>query len=812
MSPSLTFGRAVLLLALVLTTLAACHPLPAPATHDVDPIAAELDDACTRRGLVSCLDAGRRYEQLLAETATEGRSTEDHSSDDAIAYRERRLVVTFYRGCTLGQAEACTRLADFVASRPRALAPDRLRLAPMFEHACGTSHPRHPGPCASAALHARACDLGAARSCGALATLRDGGRLGPGGLGSAPPARLHGLACERGWAPSCEEVAQLLLEGNVHRRRDPVRAARLLSRACEAGTPPACMLLADRYARGDGVRMDQTRARALRLRACEADHADGCHAVARMERRGLGGDQQPAAAMAHLRRACDQSSPDACADLARATEFGDGVAEDKALAFELNHRAHRLYAERCDAGDTQACADLGSLLRRGGGPGDEARGRELQRSACERGNASGCIGVMMRGAMFLPGKRTITGGPALARGCLAGDGAACFVLGRIGRRALPLVGAASVDAILSRGCALGDAPSCNAAGVGAFPPDATRRAQLSKGCRMGDALSCHHLALALERGGADQDLDASERLQRRACGWAYAPACTRLGIIRSSGGARGANPDAAASLFGRACRLGDAEGCYRLGAMRVAGARIAKRVEEGRQLLERACHQGAQAACGHLGGLLLRGRHVERDRVTGARMLQAACREGEPRACAELSEVLRRGEMMPRDEERAARLLERAAPAATNACARGLRSCYDGEASSVGAVWTTFEGRPARALHGVPPCDAALERVCQDATDLAVARCQHAEAGCDDAADLLQRMLRVGLGASRSDLNETRRRAVELARRACQTGDAEACVRVAEAHRTGEGARKDAAQAKRFSDRACRLDPSRCAP
>ena len=787
-------------LVLVVAVAVGCRAMPAPRSHAVDPNAAELDDACVRRGLASCLDAGRRYEQTLGRSGNHG---------EGDSYLHRRVVVTYYRGCTLSQAEACARLADFVVAHPGTLEPDATRLGPLYEHACGTTRPRQPGPCASAALHARACELGTAASCGALAILRDGGSLGSGGLGAIPPERLHGMACERGWAVSCERVAQLLLVSGAHRSRDPSRAVKLLRAACDADAALACLLLADRYAQGDGVRMDQTRARKLRLAACEADQPEGCHAVAHMERRGLGGAKQPVAAMAHLRSACELGSAGACEHLARATELGQGVAEDKARAFDLMRRALELYETRCAAADTQACADWGRLLRQsGGGPADEARGRELQRAACEKGNADGCIGVMMRGAMFLPGKGRIVGGRALARACRAGDGKACYVLGRIGRRALPLMGATSVETILDRGCALGEAPSCNAAGVSAFPPSARRRSQLSKACRMGDPLGCHHLALALERSGPEQDLEAAEELHRRACGWSYAPACTRLGTVRSAGGARGASPEAAASLFGRACRLGDPRGCHRLGAMKISGARIGQRVDEGRRLLEQACEQGADAACGLLGGLLLRGRHVERDRQMGARMLEAACGRRQARACAELSEALRHGELLPRDEPRAKTLLSRAAPAAIADCSRGLKSCYDGEVSSAGAVWTTFDGHPARMIQGVPPCDAALERVCEDATDVAVARCEHADAGCREAADLLEQMLAVGLAASRTRLRDTLARAMVIDERACKAGAAEACARLAEAY--GTGAREDPRQAERFAERACELDRVFC--
>ena len=190
--------------------------------------------------------------------------------------------------------------------------------------------------------------------------------------------------------------------------------------------------------------------------------------------------------------------------------------------------------------------------------------------------------------------------------------------------------------------------------------------------------------------------------------------------------------------------------------------------------------------------------------------MESACQRRQPRACVELAEALRRGEMLPRDESRSTSLLSHAAPAAIAACSQGLRSCYDGETSSAAAVWTTFDGNPARTLRGVPPCDAALERVCQDATDVAVARCEHADAGCHEAAALLEQVLAVGLGASRTTLRDMKVRALALDDRACGGGDADACERAARAYRTGSGARKDARKAERYMGRACELDAALC--
>jgi uncharacterized protein len=766
----------------------------ASVTEPVDAVAAELDDACMRRGLASCLDAGRRYEQ--------GLTSEGRDGPEATPHTVSRIVATYYRGCVIGQAEACTRLAAFVAERDDAVAPHRRRLARVLEHACGSAYPRHPGACLAAGLHARACDLGSGASCGALAALRDGRTLGAAGLGSTSATALHARACERGWAPSCERVALALLAGGS--ARDPQRAAQLLQSACASGTVRACLLLADRYARGDGVVIDLAKARKLRAAACEAEDAEGCLRVARMERRGLGGDRRPVVAMAHLRKACELEEPAACETLGDANLRGEGVEEDQLAAFELYQRASRGYEARCDAGLVEACAALGRRLRLSGtGPSDEARGRELQRQACESGSAAGCLGVMSRGRFFLPGKGEVVGGHALGRRCRQGHADACLLLARIGKRGLGFVGAPDGDALLSHACHLGSAAACNAAGVSRFPPRPAGAAMLRRGCEMGDALACHHLGLVFELPAADQPVERAVALHRRACGWGYARACTRLGSLRASGGERGANPRAAASLFDRACRLGDRAGCFRLGEMWLEGTRVAPRRVDGRSLLERACHQGEQAACGRLGAWLVSGRHVELDRPTGEKLLRGACDEGEPRACATLAEVTDgASDSMAR--------LERATSRANASCRDGIALCYDGTPSSVSAVWATFDGHPARRLLGVAACDAELERTCGDASDVAATRCEATGRGCFEAAALIDRVRSVGLAASKKRQQAMEERGVEGQRRACDAGDAAACGDVAAAHERGRGAKRDAFRAKSYRRRACRLDPTRC--
>jgi TPR repeat protein len=104
----------------------------------------------------------------------------------------------------------------------------------------------------------------------------------------------------------------------------------------------------------------------------------------------------------------------------------------------------------------------------------------------------------------------------------------------------------------------------------------------------------------------------------------------------------------------------------------------------------------------------------------------------------------------------------------------------------------------------------ALERVCNDAREMTVARCELSDEGCPHAAELLSTMAAVGLGVSRTQRDAVDKRAFDVVRRACDRGDAPACLAVADAHERGVGAKRDDNAAKRARRDACRLDAATC--
>ena len=148
--------------------------------------------------------------------------------------------------------------------------------------------------------------------------------------------------------------------------------------------------------------------------------------------------------------ACDAGHAPACLELVTPDPAGARVALEKA----------------CAAGETSACALLGSLLRRGeGGSQDLPRAEALLQSACDAGSGWGCgeLGSLLLGR----------GTPTSMR-----DAAALYL----------------------RACE-GDSPG-----------------------------SCAFLAQMHEIGrGVPRDSGRAKALYRKACDGGYAPACARAG-------------------------------------------------------------------------------------------------------------------------------------------------------------------------------------------------------------------------------------------------------------------------------------------
>lgn len=196
-------------------------------------------------------------------------------------------------------------------------------------------------------------------------------------------------------------------------------------------------------------------------------------------------------------------------------------------------------AERlCDAGDLEACANLGAWLIDGsGGTTDPARGVALVEKACSGGRAEACASLSWR-------HRQGKGVP---------------------------VDAGRAVALLEKACAAGDTESCLAAasdhqagrGVPANPEAAGRMFETA--CTRGDRNGCIALAWMLQKGeGVPRDLERATALYEDGCLAGDGASCTRLGLLYVAPDGLPNDPEHAKQLLGKGCELGDPWGCSNL--------------------------------------------------------------------------------------------------------------------------------------------------------------------------------------------------------------------------------------------------------
>jgi hypothetical protein len=173
------------------------------------------------------------------------------------------------------------------------------------------------------------------------------------------------------------------------------------------------------------------------LTACDAATADaveaprGCTAVIRLQLARLDDPLPPAvdvggSAVGAGERSCPADDPEACTRL-------------------------------CDAGDTDACFVLGTILQRGvDAPEDLPRANQLYRGACDEGHQDACV---LLGISYLTGPEYEVGLGLLERACELNNPTACSTLAHVWRDGKqPDPDRAKTYA--AKACALGHSDSC----------------------------------------------------------------------------------------------------------------------------------------------------------------------------------------------------------------------------------------------------------------------------------------------------------------------------------------------------------------
>ncbi|AUX68859.1 hypothetical protein CHX26_04450 [Porphyrobacter sp. HT-58-2] len=296
--------------------------------------------------------------------------------DDALLSRQQAEADRAEAECDAGMAASCTTLGIAYQS-----GEGRLLVRPVAE-----------------VLYRQACDGGDANGCNLLGLLMQSADPLPGDL-TAPNA--FAKACEGGVLSACEPHADNLARG-VFGAPEPKAAEMVRWVACDGGMPTACVALAKQLIAAPRDPGALERGRQLLIATCQQGNVPACHAGLEYWR-GLESEPGPQTRQ-FQKLSCNAGDLDACIVLGRAIfrgEWHDTPNQDRVQAglayYErgcqqwqggcINFEALRnepLLVRACDAGEREACRDVGLLYAEKDGPReDPARAIVLLGPVCE---------------------------------------------------------------------------------------------------------------------------------------------------------------------------------------------------------------------------------------------------------------------------------------------------------------------------------------------------------------------------------------------------------------------------------------------
>ncbi|MGZ8779945.1 MAG: PDZ domain-containing protein [Thermoanaerobaculia bacterium] len=321
--------------------------------------------------------------------------------DPNACFRLAWLTGTSYEdACRRGSAEACAAFGYGLMNERKAEAVEVLERACDRGSGAGCAHLAYLYSLGSLVpkndlraldFYTRGCSYGDARSCYSMGVLYDEGRGTS--VSAARAASAYEKACAAGVSMACTDVGYLYERG-LGTMKDLPRAAEMYRRGCEGSPcePPnlrGCVNLGDAYRDGLGVPRDPARAAEIFRDACgrttrdaneEKSRLRACVLFGAFEMNGLGVPQNVESGLARSLEGCTR---------------GDAVGCFNGAAFYASRgehaRAAGLYEKSCDAGDAEACYELGLLYDEAKGVAfDPARRAALFRRACERGFVRAC--------------------------------------------------------------------------------------------------------------------------------------------------------------------------------------------------------------------------------------------------------------------------------------------------------------------------------------------------------------------------------------------------------------------------------------
>jgi TPR repeat protein len=254
---------------------------------------------------------------------------------DASKVRHDETLEGWARRCREGVGEACLEAGNVVRFGADA-----------------ASH----SPVEGARFYERGCKLGVANACMRLAFHAGTGLAMP--KDDARMVALYEKACRCGDDTGCSGVAFAYREGRGV-PQDLTRARESFIALCDRGVEAACVHLGEMFETGAGVPVDLNRARSLFESACTASKRDregaqGCSRLGFQYRDGRGVLRNDKAAFDLFEAACHVHEASACAELGAWYRDGRFVPKDASHALELLDNA-------CNHGSDEGCRDAKAL-------------------------------------------------------------------------------------------------------------------------------------------------------------------------------------------------------------------------------------------------------------------------------------------------------------------------------------------------------------------------------------------------------------------------------------------------------------------
>jgi TPR repeat protein len=234
-------------------------------------------------------------------------------------------------------------------------------------------------------LFRRHCDDGMGLACHRLALLLENDKKD-----GANALRYAEQACSLKIADACNTAGFIYYTAQKGVIKDMARAAEFYAKGCELGGALACSNQAELYRYGIVVAKDHAKAYELYKKSCASNEPAGCTGEAYYLGTGGGGATKELKRAIELDRlACEAGSSEACADLARFLEADHGPKSEIA---RLQDKAFDLTQKNAESGNPEYMYWLGTFYRDGMSTmKNPAKAREWFVKSCESFDPLGCM-------------------------------------------------------------------------------------------------------------------------------------------------------------------------------------------------------------------------------------------------------------------------------------------------------------------------------------------------------------------------------------------------------------------------------------